>query len=121
MEIKKFKDYLSDDLKKTDKDIQKVSFETLKDEYEIESVIDIFMSEEDMKKKNEGAAAINLNDDLVAKDIKRGDYVWMTAILKKTKGTSFASPAVSAVIKLRVVEIYKGLKHLNLVKTIGNI
>lgn len=96
-------------------DMEKLNSDS-KDNYKIVNVIDVF-TDKDTDKEIEAKlekAGINLNSDIVGKDIKRGDYIYMTAILQKEKGTSFSSQTTTAVIKLRVVEIYKGLKHLNL-------
>lgn len=117
-DVKKFSEFKSSDLiKKVEKEAEIIDGETLgKENFIIVNVLDVFCaddSEKEIELKLE-KAGINLNTDIVGKDIKRGDYIYMTAILKKEKGTSFTSQATTAVVKLRVVEIYKGLKHLNL-------
>jgi hypothetical protein len=80
-------------------------------EYVIDSIIDVFNEpEEDMAIVESGLVAIDA--DLTNKPIKRGDVVYITALVKK-KGASMSSPASQSVLKLRVVDIYAGLNYLN--------
>jgi|GEM_PF-4384030 len=103
--VKKFNE-LSDDIR--DKEfsdyIQKAS-----GEFQIEEILDIFLDPKDIPVKE---GAIGINTDLSVKEVKRGDYVWITALLRK-QGHSFTSPSVQGVIKLRVVDIFYGLQYLN--------
>lgn len=78
-------------------------------EYEIESIIDVFL---DIDKLQE-SGIVGITTDLTNKDVKRGDFVYMTAMLRKSGTTSFSSPSIQAVLKLRVVDIYHGLSYLN--------
>ena len=105
MKIKKY-DELSSDIKDSnlESDIEK-----LKGEYQIEEILDIFTDPNDIPVQE---GAIGINTDLSVKEVKRGDTIWITALLRKT-GHSFTSPAVQGVIKLRVVDIYYGLQYLN--------
>jgi hypothetical protein len=80
-------------------------------EYEIESVIDVFLDPNDVKLQESGI--IGITTDLSNKDVKRGDHVYITAMLRKTDKQSFSSPSIQAVLKLRVVDIYHGLSYLN--------
>lgn len=109
--IKKFKD-LSTDIKDqeefelVDGEIKSKS----SDKFEIESVIDVFVDPKDLEIKESGLVAIN--SDLTQKPVKRGDTLYITAMIRK-EGQSFSSPSTQAVIKLRVVDIYHGLSYLN--------
>ena len=109
--IKKFQE-LSDDIEKTevyeitDGEIKGKS----KDKFEIESIIDVFADPKDIPLKESGLVAMNA--DLTNKEVKRGDTVYVTAMIKKA-GHSMSSPATQAVIKLRVIDIYHGLSYLN--------
>jgi hypothetical protein len=80
-------------------------------EYEIESVIDVFLDPNDIKLQESGI--VGITTDLTNKDVKRGDLVYITAMIRKTGSTSFSSPSTQAVLKLRVVDIYHGLSYLN--------
>lgn len=80
-------------------------------EYVIDSIIDVFNEPEpDDHLVESGLVAIDA--DLTNKPIKRGDVVYITALIKK-KGASMSSPASQSVVKLRVVDIYPGLNRLN--------
>jgi hypothetical protein len=102
--VKKF-DELSKDI--TDKELE-IEFDEIKNSgFEIESIIDIF---NDPKKIKEGYTGIP--SDLTNKELNRGDIIYITAMVRKT-GHSVSSPACQAVIKLRIVDIYRGLSYLN--------
>lgn len=103
--IKKFTE-LSNDIedKKLEIDIEELK----RDGFEIESIIDVFQEPEEKVEEN----FVGIKSDLTKKEVKRGDLIYITAMIKKS-GTSMSSPAVQAVIKLRVVDIYHGLAYLN--------
>ena len=105
MKIKKY-DELSSDI--TDSNLED-DIEKMKGEYQIEEILDIFTDPKDIPVVE---GAIGINTDLSVKEVKRGDTIWITALLRKN-GHSFTSPAVQGVIKLRVVDIYYGLQYLN--------
>jgi len=84
-------------------DIEKIN----KEGVEIESIIDIFLGDQEIKENYIGTPS-NLTD----KPIKRGDTIYITAMVRKS-GHSMTSPAVQSVIKLRVIDIYHGLSYLN--------
>lgn len=102
--IKKY-DELSSDI---EKDEFKQEIQKLVGEYHIEEILDIFTEPKDDSVKE----MIGVNPDLSKKNIKRGDLVYISALVRKD-GHSFSSPAVQSVIKLRVVDIYHGLQYLN--------
>lgn len=77
--------------------------------FEIESIIDVFTEPEDNDLKEN---VIGIPSSLTDKEVKRGDLIYITAMIRKP-GQSFTSPATQAVLKLRVVDIYKGLSYLN--------
>lgn len=108
--IKKFQE-LSDDIEKEVLDLKDGEIKSKSnDKFEIESVIDVFTDPKDLPLTESGLVAINA--DLSNKDIKRGDVVYITAMVRK-EGQSFSSPSTQAVIKLRIVDIYHGLSYLN--------
>jgi hypothetical protein len=107
--IKKFKE-LSQDVEKKELEIE---FSRVKSgEFEIESIIDVFHDPKDIKEN-----FIGMQSDLSKKDLKRGDVIYITAMIKKA-GHSMTSPATQAVLKLRIVDIYQGLSYLS--KVINN-
>jgi len=102
--IKKF-DELSKDIE--DKELE-ININDIKSgKFEIESIIDVFQDPKDIKEN-----FIGLQSDLTKKEVKRGDTIYITAMIKKS-GHSMSSPATQAVIKLRVIDIYNGLSYLN--------
>lgn len=102
--VKKFGE-LSTDIENTEleMDFDKIS----SGEFEIESIIDIFHDPKDIKEN-----FVGINSDLTKKEVKRGDTIYITAMIKKP-GNSMTSPATQAVLKLRIVDIYQGLSYLN--------
>jgi hypothetical protein len=104
--MKKFKE-LSDDIN----NVQDLDIEKLKNgEYEIESIVDIVVDPKDLVQENQGMVATNMN---INKDVKRGDLLYLVAMVRKSGTTSFSSPSTQCVIKVRVVDLYKGLTYLN--------
>ena len=82
-------------------------------EYEIESIIDVIIGD-DIEFGNEmSESTISTHADVSMKETKRGDTMYITALLRKKGTTSFNSPAVQGVLKVRVVDIYYGLQYLN--------
>lgn len=116
--IKKFEEYNQDTLMNDLNDIEKMdekpeNFDPK--EWEIEEIIDVLT--EDPSKSENDRIDNNLEeaitfDTQVPKDVKRGSYIWITALIKR-KDTSYNDPGRQAVIKVRVVDIYYGLSHLN--------
>ena len=103
---KKGDDILADDITDIQKKLDKI--ETLEDgEYEIVGINDVSMEEPE----NLDEATI-INADLSGKEAKRGDILYITAMVKK-KNVNWNSMAV---IKVRVVDMYKGLSILNTLK-----
>lgn len=82
--------------------------EKLKDgEFEIVGINDV--STEKPKDINE---AMIINADLGNNEVKRGDVLWITAMIKK-KNVTWNSMAV---LKVRVTDMYNGLSILNTLK-----
>lgn len=95
----------------TDLDNLEIEPEVIKDEIEIIEIIDIFNDPKDLPQTNEGGV-FGIDTDLSNKELKRGDTIYITAMIKK-KGQSFTSPATQSVLKVRIVDIYNGLSYLN--------
>lgn len=79
---------------------------------EIESIVDIFVEPDSDITSGLDENLIALNTDLANKEVKRGDVVYITAFIR-TEGQSMTSPSTQSVLKLRVIDIYKGLSQLN--------
>ena len=115
-EVKKFKDYkpLSNDISNDIKPSEGGEEDFEPKDWEIESIVDIQTedpekSEEELLSNIEEAITFDMS---VPKDIKRGDYLWITALIKNKNG-GYNDPGRQAVIKVRVTELYYGLAHLN--------
>lgn len=88
-----------------------IEADRINDEIEIVGINDIFMDPNTPDITNEGGV-IGVPTDFSNKEVKRGDVVYITALIRK-KGQSLATPATQSVLKLRVVDIYNGLSYLN--------
>ena len=113
--VRKFEEYTQNPLMDDLEDV-KDDTEFDKKEQEIEDVIDVLTEDphksEDSRINDFVVEAITF-DTSVPKDVKRGDHIWITALIKKKGSTSYNDAGRQAVIKLRVVDIYYGLAHLN--------
>ncbi len=76
-------------------------------EWEIVNVIDVSTNEPEMTSET-----VVVNADLGSKEVKRGDEIYITAMLKKKEG-NWTQPNVMGVIKVRVIDIYNSLSILN--------
>jgi len=95
---------LSDDITKIETG---EGFEKVK-EVEIIQITGV-ISEEEAKKVDENLIVHAGN--FTNKDVKRGDIIWLSCLLKKP-GTSFAVQQ-QGVLKCRISDIYLGLSKLN--------
>ena len=87
--MKKFNE-LSDDIR--DKE-----FETIYKRHQWISnweILDIFGDPKDIPVKE----GFRINTDLSVKSVKRGDYVWITSIIEKTRTWNFTSPSVQVLL-----------------------
>lgn len=86
-------------------------------EWEITNVIDVMVDDPQTSEDVRLAGSLVENaitfDTSVPKDVNRGDYLWITAMIKKKGTSTYNDPGRTAVIKVRVVDIYYGLQHLN--------
>lgn len=122
--IKKFDDFLNKKVKKFDKDktynplstdivalskLDDGTYEEIKEPIDIIQITGIISDEDELKKLEEN---FTLDTSLAIKDIKRGDIIWLTALLQRTSGSSINSQKLG-VVKCRVVDYYLGLNKLN--------
>jgi hypothetical protein len=68
---------------------------------------------EEIKKLDEIAGGPVLNTDINLKQVKRGDTIWLTALLQKPSSSTVYNSQTYSVIKARIVDIYYGLNKLN--------
>ena len=78
------------------------------EEWEIVNVIDVSLDDPNIKE------SVIINADLTNKSVKRGDVIYIIAILHK-KGSYYHQNQMG-VIKVRIVEIYNSLHVLNTLK-----
>lgn len=99
-------------------DIETIEFDDMdkiKADYEIDSIIDISFdepTEREYGNELKENAGIGLHADLSVKNVKRGEILWISALLRKKGTTSYNSQAVQGVIKVRVVDYFYGLQYL---------
>lgn len=102
---------LSNDIESLDKQLDdEIKSTKLEGEWEIKSVVSVSLdppTEEELK-SNE---AIVINAELGQKPIKRGDFIYITALINK-KG-NYTHQNQMGVVKTRIVEIYNTLLVLN--------
>lgn len=104
------KDTMSDDMSNI-KDVLNKTTKLKDSEYEIVGINDVsFDKPENIENLIEEATIINA--DLGNKEAKRGDLLYITAMVKK-KNVTWNSMAV---LKVRIVDIYQGLSVLNTLK-----
>lgn len=100
---------LSNDIESLDKQVlDTVNGTKLEGEWEIVNVIDVTTE----KPQNE---AIIINAELGGKDVKRGDFLYVTALINK-KGNAAYHQSQMGCLKVRVVEIYNTISILNSLK-----
>jgi len=106
---KNFNKNLKDDLTDLDIDMDKLAKSSIdNEEWEIVSIVDVSLCEP--PKTNE---AIVINAELGQKEVKRGNIIWITALLKKKKETDAFHSNQMGVIKTRIVDIYNTISILN--------
>lgn len=101
----KFDKYVQDDITQFENEIEKCETQQEVEIVQITGVI----SEEEAAKIDENFI-VNAGD-FSGKNIKRGDIIWLSCLMKKP-GTSFTSNQ-QGVLKCRITDIYLGLTKLN--------
>ena len=111
IDFKKKKDKnLSTDIQKLEDQLEnEVKGTKLDGEWEIVSVIDVSTQMPDI---NESKAMI-INAELGNHEIKRGEYIYITAQIKKPGQSQAYNQNQMGVIKVRVVDIYNTMFILN--------
>jgi hypothetical protein len=97
----------SDDIVNLDDQIEsEVDGTKLEGEWEISSIIDVSKMKPDINE------AIIINAELGDKTVKRGDEIYITALIHRKGSTAYHQQQMG-VIKVRVVDIYNNLFILN--------
>jgi len=124
----KFDDFKSKKLKTFDKEKE---YDTLSDdiiaiskldngEYEkvtgpvnIVQITGLITDKDEIKKLDEVAGGPVLNTDLSLKQVKRGDTIWLTALLQRPSSSAVYSSQTLSVLKVRISDIFYGLSKLS--------
>lgn len=100
-------------MKKFNEEGIKPKIQEITDKIEIVEIIDYVLDPE--TNELDESAIVGIHTDFSNKEIKRGDIIYITAIIKK-KGDSATSPGSQAVLKVRITDIYNGFSILNTLK-----
>lgn len=84
-------------------------FVPIKEPVEIEQVIDIVKDKREIEKIEEN---ITIDTNVSVGEVKRGDILYLTALLKRTHQTTPFNQTTMGVLKVRVIDYYYGLNKL---------
>jgi len=132
---KKFDDFKNKEVKRFDKtgEYQPLSddvtalakldtgeYEEIEGPINITQILGVVTDPEEIKEIEKAVKEnVTLDTSVVIKDIKRGDILWMTALLEKKTNTASWNSQVLSVIKVRVVDYFYGLNKLNTIRKIN--
>jgi hypothetical protein len=106
---------LSDDIIAISKN-DKGEYKKIKEPVEITQITGMITDKEEIKKLDEVAGGPVINTDLALKTAKRGDTIWLTALLQRPGSASVYNSQTLGVIKARIVDLYYGLSKLSTLK-----
>lgn len=104
-------DTLSDDITIISK-LDIGDYKKVTEPVEIIQITGVITDEDEIKKLDEASGIPPVNVDLSLKEVKRGQEIWMTALLKKPGSSVFNNQSLG-LIKVRIVDIYFGLSKLS--------
>jgi hypothetical protein len=84
--------------------------------FQIVKILSVINDKDEIKKLEEASGGFQLSTDLSVKEIKRGDIIWLTALLKKPHTTTAYNQTTMGVIKARILDYYYGLNKLKYIK-----
>lgn len=127
----KFDDFKDNKIKKFNKDqeyqplsddiiaisrLDNGDYKKIKGPVKIIQITGVITDEDEIKRLDEIVGGPILNTDISLKQVKRGDTVWLTALLQKPSSSTVYNSQTMSVIKARIVDIYYGLNKLNQMK-----
>ena len=128
---KKFDDFKDKEVKKFDKDkeyeplsddvttlakLDTGEYEEIKGPVNITQITGVVTDPEEIKEiENAVKENVTLDTSLVLKDVKRGQIIYLTALLEKSKTASWNAQTMG-VVKCRIVDYYYGLNKLRTIK-----
>lgn len=119
---KKIKDFekdkefqpLSDDIIAISK-LDNGEYVKIKEPIEIIQITGMLTDEDEIKKLDEIAGGPVINTDLSLKQVKRGQEIWITALLQKPTSSVFNTQSIG-LLKVRIIDIFYGLSKLSTLK-----
>ena len=95
-------------------------YEPIDEPVEIEKIVGIITDPKEIKKIEESVkGAYPLSTDINLKEVKRGELIWVTALLKRPHVTTGFNQTTMGVLKCRIVDVYYGLNILKTVPTLN--
>ena len=106
------------------KDIVLVKQDTLEEldpaDWEIEKIVDVLTDLKTIKKIEENSGS-NVSMDLTVKDVKIGQKIYLTALLKPKNKSIAYNIGETGVIVARVTDVFYGLNKLNQLQKAGKL
>lgn len=106
--------YLSDDIIAISK-LDNGEYVKIKEPIEIIQITGMLTDEDEIKKLDEIAGGPVINTDLSLKQVKRGQEIWITALLQKPTSSVFNTQSIG-LLKVRIIDIFYGLSKLSTLK-----
>jgi hypothetical protein len=88
-------------------------YEPIKGPVEIVSIVDVITDPDEIKKIEEN---FTIDTTLNVGEVKRGDIIWISAMLKKKDASAAWNSQTLSVLKLRLIDYFYGLNKLRSVK-----
>ena len=106
--------FLSDDIIAISK-LDNGEYVKIKEPVEIVQITGMLTDEDEIKKLDEIAGGPVINTDLSLKQVKRGQEIWITALLQKPTSTVYNTQTIG-LLKVRIIDIFYGLSKLSTLK-----
>ncbi len=116
-EFNKSKEFepLSDDIIALSK-LDSGDYEKVKGAVEIVQITGVITDKDEIKKLEEAVGIPPISTDISLKNVKRGQEIWITALLQKPSSSSVYNSQTIGVLKVRIVDIFYGLSKLSTLK-----
>lgn len=105
-------DALSDDIIAISK-LDNGEYEKVTGPVKIVQITGMIEDPDEISKLDEIAGGPVLNTDLNLKQVKRGDTIWLTALLQRPSSSAVYSSQTLSVLKVRISDIFYGLSKLS--------
>lgn len=91
------------------------------EEFEIDQIVDVLTDYEEIKKIEESIIGSNVSMDLVQSEVKAGQIIYLTALLKPRNKSTAYKMGEMGVIKAKILQTWYGLNKLNQLKKSGKL